>query len=162
MYLLTQRYRNTSVVNVLHTAYRRKWLKFATISSNFKRLWSISRLTAPILGLFVLIWMHFSRWIRTWQWQFEISKISEKSWKIFGLSSALDMCVERINMKWDKKTEFEHAPFLFFYHFQVFSFSNWCTAMDLCNGLLLRKLHRGIYLPHHFALIHGRSRPSTM
>ena len=38
----------------------------------------ISRTTEPILGLFVLIWMHFSCSIKIGQWKFEFLKIFEK------------------------------------------------------------------------------------
>ena len=38
-----------------------------------------SRTTGPILGLFVLIWMHFSYWIQIWQYRFDILKFFEKA-----------------------------------------------------------------------------------
>ena len=43
--------------------------------------WAISITTYPILGLCLLIWMHFSCWIQLWQWKFETFW---KSWKFFA------------------------------------------------------------------------------
>ena len=58
----------------------RKKLKFDTIFQA-QDLRNISWTTAPILGLFILIWMHFSCWIQIWQWKFEFWKFLEKNWK---------------------------------------------------------------------------------
>ena len=78
-------------------AYRlcQEKLKFQTIFLKFKR--AISRTTASILGLFVLILMHFLWWIQMWQWKFELRKFLKKLGN-FDLSSALDTRRERVNI----------------------------------------------------------------
>ena len=43
-------------------------------------LGAISRTAEPTLGLFVLIWIHFSCWIQIWQWKCKF-KIFEMVWK---------------------------------------------------------------------------------
>ena len=37
-------------------------------------LTGILRTRKPLVGLFVLIWMHFLPWIQIWQWKFELEK----------------------------------------------------------------------------------------
>ena len=61
-----------------------------------KIMLAISRTTGPILGLFVLIWMHFSCWIQIWQWKCEILKFCKK-FEIVNMFSAFHMCMDRVN-----------------------------------------------------------------
>ena len=47
---------------------------------------AVSRTTAPILSLFVLIWTHFLCLIQIWKWKFDFSKIFEKLGKFWSAS----------------------------------------------------------------------------
>ena len=60
-----------------------------------KTVRAISRTAAPILGLFVLISMHFSCWIQIWQWKFEFWNFLKNMLENFHLPSAHDTRVER-------------------------------------------------------------------
>ena len=65
------------------------WLHISVYLNSKRQIWNyslkiqeaISRTTAVILGLFVLILINFSCWIQIWQWKFD-SKILGKSWRI--------------------------------------------------------------------------------
>ena len=44
------------------------WAKLCLFYQNSNISQVISGITKPILGMLVLIWMHFSRWFRIWYW----------------------------------------------------------------------------------------------
>ena len=73
--------------------YHRNSWNLEILSQNSR---GISRITGPILGLFVLIGMHFSCWIQIWQWKFEFWNFF-KIFQNLDLSSALNIDVEMVN-----------------------------------------------------------------
>ena len=60
----------------------------------FPKIGAIARTTTPVLGLFVLILMHFSCQISIWQWKFKFQNNSEKL-DNFGQLSTLEIYMER-------------------------------------------------------------------
>ena len=56
-----------------------RWTFETLVSKLQGKGWKTWRITEPILGLFVLIWMYFSSWIQMWEWTFE-QKSLKKSW----------------------------------------------------------------------------------
>ena len=59
------------MVNVLQAGHKFSAQKSKNYQNFVKITHAVSWVTAPILGLFVLIWVHFSWWIQTWQSKFE-------------------------------------------------------------------------------------------
>ena len=53
------------------------WAKMRLFSQISKILRSISQITEPIPGMFVVIWMHFPWWFQIWSWNSKIFVIFE-------------------------------------------------------------------------------------
>ena len=81
------------------------WLQFYYMQNSWQHFLKavvISRTTWPILGMFVLIWVHFSCWIQIWPWKFEFHKFSTtKKFENVDLSSVLNPRMKRVK-KWDQ------------------------------------------------------------
>ena len=60
----------------------------------------------PILGLFVLGWIHFSCWVQIWQWEFDFPKLWKKI-DNFGLPSVLDAGMGKVKVDWCIMWEFD-------------------------------------------------------
>ena len=64
----------------------------------------------PILGLFVLGWIHFSCGVQIWQWKFEFQEnceIVKKRIDNFGLPSVLDAGMGKVKVDWCIMWEFD-------------------------------------------------------
>ena len=55
-------------VNTYHAGHWFYWAKLRLLSQNSNISQVISGITKPKLGMFVLIWMHFSWWFQIWSW----------------------------------------------------------------------------------------------
>ena len=86
----------TLKLNTLHASHRFVLGKSSKIRNCFLAIYeAISRTTAPILGLFVLIWMHFSCWSEKRQWKFEFWSFLGKKFEKFELTSVCSRCIEK-------------------------------------------------------------------
>ena len=93
LYIWDPPYKRCFTSRLLYSSW--KVIIFQKQTNKQTKVGVISRTTEPILGLFVLIWMHFSCLIQIWQLKFLIFKNFEKVWK-FDQTSTLDICIERI------------------------------------------------------------------
>ena len=114
-------------------------LEFETIHSKFKR--PISRTTEPILGLFILIWRHFSCWVQIWQWKFELWKFLKSCYlssvctqhpRGEGLYGAADIQQSRVE--------------LLYYSFLSYRFSQWAWLHCMCVCTI------NVYFPRSMSL----------
>ena len=87
-------FKQNTVINDLHAGYRFVSGKFEFDHIFAKIQGAISRTTAPIQGLLVLILVHFLCWIQIWQWNFKFW-IFLKKFENFSLSSALNIRMEK-------------------------------------------------------------------
>ena len=80
------------LLNALNTAILILVWKSLNLAQNTRVIW---RTAGPILGLFVLIWMHFSLWIQIWTRKFKIWKFLILL-RIQDLTSAISISVHRV------------------------------------------------------------------
>ena len=75
--------------NTLHTAIGFTMQNYFHLLNfiNFKKL--ISQITKQILGMFVLIWMHFSWWFQICSWNFKMLTFLQIFWETFRAVSLL-------------------------------------------------------------------------
>ena len=57
--------KSTLTLTTLVSVY---WAELCLLSHISAMLKAISQINEPILGMFVLIWMHFSMWFQIWSW----------------------------------------------------------------------------------------------